>query len=624
MSDTVHYPQFSAEGLPLTYVPDPLKADGKPVDSQWKQPVRVATGGNITLSGLQTVDGVGVMEGDRILVKDQINVAENGIWIASAGNWYRAPDMRFWEQVVAAVVAVEEGATPGKEVFMTAVSASGTVGVTDIFWVAVNQDSGTLPTYTPLRALVTDAVGAAVASPTTSQEIAYVSGVTSAIQTQFAALDNKATGAYSIAQTGTNLGAVAFVIAVDGTNAAASAQSTADSAFDIAVDGTNAAATAQSTANSAFSVAIIGTNTGSAAYSYASQAYTLAEAGTNIGSLAYTVATALGEKYVRTTRFASIGAGTSGAVTLPANAIVVLDDFGGGVDAVVTTISVGRPTFSHAFTVTGDLVTTSFDAGGNYSFSAAPSAYPVALVYRVRQKLSEFDSTSSDIIGDYDVEGINVVQGTVDQVYINGSTTPQYGNAIFSLPQPIGTNSSPTFANVYSSNIATIENTANSAFSIAQIGTNTGTAALGAAATAQSTADFAYYLAQVGTNTGTAAYQLAESGSNLASVAYALAQLGTVASGVLQTANITNGTTAVVTNTVYLADATSGSVVAQLPAASASRQFHAYVKKVDATGNYVYVRASGANTLDGTSEKFFNVQYTAIHVVCNGTNWFIL
>lgn len=193
---------------------------------------------------------------------------------------------------------------------------------------------------------------------------------------------------------------------------------------------------------------MIGTNTGSAAYSYASQAYALAEAGTNIGSLAYTVATALGDKYVRTTRFASIGAGTGGTVTLPANATVVLDDFGGGVDAVVTTIVATRPTFSHAFTLTGDIVTTSFDAGGNYTFSGAPSAYPVALVYRVRQKLSEF-STSTDIIGDYDVEGINSVQGTANQVYVNGSLGAQYGALTLSTPQNIAQSSSVTFGSVY-------------------------------------------------------------------------------------------------------------------------------------------------------------------------------
>lgn len=34
-----------------------------------KKPVRVATTANITLSGLQTIDGVTVVEDDRVLVK---------------------------------------------------------------------------------------------------------------------------------------------------------------------------------------------------------------------------------------------------------------------------------------------------------------------------------------------------------------------------------------------------------------------------------------------------------------------------------------------------------------------------------------------------------------------------
>lgn len=382
MAEDIQYPQFSADGLPITYVPDPFKADGAPVSSQWKDPVRVASNTDVALAGLQTLNGVSVMEGDRVLLKDQIDPAENGIWVVSAGDWQRARDMYLWPQFVSAVVAVEEGAGPGEEVWITSVAVSGTVGTTPVYWTTVSSATGTIPTFTPLRALVTNVVGEPIASSTTIVEIAFLSGVTSAVQTQFQFLYSQA--------------GAAFNIAVSGTNAASAAQADAD--------------TAQSTANSAFSVAMIGTNTGSAAYSYAAQAYALAEDGTNIGSLAYTVATALGDKYVRTTRFASIGAGTGGAVTLPPNAVVVLDDFGGGIDAVVSTIAAARPTFSHAVTVTGAIVTTSFDAAGNYSFSGAPSAYPVALVYRVRQKLSEFDSTSTDIIGSYDLEDSSVFQ----------------------------------------------------------------------------------------------------------------------------------------------------------------------------------------------------------------------
>lgn len=58
----------------------------------YKLAVRVATTANITLSGLQTIDGVALASGDRVLVKDQTTTSQNGIYTASAGAWSRATD----------------------------------------------------------------------------------------------------------------------------------------------------------------------------------------------------------------------------------------------------------------------------------------------------------------------------------------------------------------------------------------------------------------------------------------------------------------------------------------------------------------------------------------------------
>lgn len=57
-----------------------------------KTPVLVATIANITLSGLQAIDGVTVAEDDRVLVKNQNDQTENGVYAASSGAWSRTKD----------------------------------------------------------------------------------------------------------------------------------------------------------------------------------------------------------------------------------------------------------------------------------------------------------------------------------------------------------------------------------------------------------------------------------------------------------------------------------------------------------------------------------------------------
>jgi hypothetical protein len=57
-----------------------------------KASVRVATTADVTLSGEQTVDGVALVAGNRVLVKNQSNAQENGIYVVAAGSWSRADD----------------------------------------------------------------------------------------------------------------------------------------------------------------------------------------------------------------------------------------------------------------------------------------------------------------------------------------------------------------------------------------------------------------------------------------------------------------------------------------------------------------------------------------------------
>lgn len=57
-----------------------------------KESVVAATTGAITTSTEQTIDGVSVVTGDRVLVKNQAQAWRNGIYVVSTGDWTRATD----------------------------------------------------------------------------------------------------------------------------------------------------------------------------------------------------------------------------------------------------------------------------------------------------------------------------------------------------------------------------------------------------------------------------------------------------------------------------------------------------------------------------------------------------
>jgi hypothetical protein len=97
-----------------------------------KQSVRVATTANITLSGLQTIDGVSLAAGDRVLVKNQSNAINNGIYVVAVGAWTRATDANVTANVTAGLFTfVAEG---------TQNSDSG--------WILTSDDAITLGTST--------------------------------------------------------------------------------------------------------------------------------------------------------------------------------------------------------------------------------------------------------------------------------------------------------------------------------------------------------------------------------------------------------------------------------------------------------------------------------------------
>ena len=101
-----------------------------------KQSVRAATTANITLSGEQTIDGVNVVAGDRVLVKNQSTGSQNGIYVVAAGAWSRSSDADSNAEVTPGLFAfVEEGTTNDNSGWVLASNQTITLGTTSLTFV---------------------------------------------------------------------------------------------------------------------------------------------------------------------------------------------------------------------------------------------------------------------------------------------------------------------------------------------------------------------------------------------------------------------------------------------------------------------------------------------------------
>lgn len=136
-------------------MPQPLTAAVRYLSGE-REPVRVATTENIVLQGLMTIDDVEVEVGDRVLVKDQTDKRQNGIYLASEGVWFRAPDASYARAIDSGVtVRVQEGtASNGKDYRFT--KKSPQLGTDEILLEAIF-----VAFEEALQAAVTDAQNAA-------------------------------------------------------------------------------------------------------------------------------------------------------------------------------------------------------------------------------------------------------------------------------------------------------------------------------------------------------------------------------------------------------------------------------------------------------------------------------
>ncbi|WP_177327841.1 phage tail protein, partial [Pseudomonas tussilaginis] len=136
----------------------------------FKHSVLAATTANIALSGLQTVDGVALVVGARVLVKNQAAAKDNGLYLVVAGGpWARCNDADSSAKVTPGLlVQVERGTVNGDSAWQLVTDAPITLGVTALtFEMAFGRTSVAAGTF---RSVTVDTYGRVVAAtnPTTA------------------------------------------------------------------------------------------------------------------------------------------------------------------------------------------------------------------------------------------------------------------------------------------------------------------------------------------------------------------------------------------------------------------------------------------------------------------------
>lgn len=139
---------------------------------KWKEPVRVSSTGNLTLSGAQTIDGVAVAAGDRVLVRLQTTVSQNGIYVVSSGAWVRSTDFDANSEVLGASCFVSEGTSLGNTVWVMTTDGPITLGTTALVFTQTNAGTS----YTQGTGILISGNTIAIDTAVTTRDIAATIG----------------------------------------------------------------------------------------------------------------------------------------------------------------------------------------------------------------------------------------------------------------------------------------------------------------------------------------------------------------------------------------------------------------------------------------------------------------
>lgn len=115
----------------VTYCPPDVTPSGS------FSPCRVAATANVDIASgsLLTVDGVQIIQDDRVLLINQTDPKENGIYLAKVGSWLRTDDFNHQVAILGGkIIPVLEGEQNGKKTFQLVTTGDISIGSSDILF----------------------------------------------------------------------------------------------------------------------------------------------------------------------------------------------------------------------------------------------------------------------------------------------------------------------------------------------------------------------------------------------------------------------------------------------------------------------------------------------------------
>lgn len=104
----------------------------------FKVPCQAVAVTAITLSGEQTVNGVALTTGERVLVTAQASSVDNGIYVVDTGDWNRAADCDGpYDLVQGSLVYVYSGTTDGNKIWKCTSADDVDIGTDNLTWAVV-------------------------------------------------------------------------------------------------------------------------------------------------------------------------------------------------------------------------------------------------------------------------------------------------------------------------------------------------------------------------------------------------------------------------------------------------------------------------------------------------------